>query len=149
GFISSPIITTAPNGAASSRASRRIASFFTTTCPSAQRVVEFGQAQQVAGVVGGLADHEHRERDLVRRRDGFVVPDACAVADALDRDRRGALYQLPRPRLFFGGRPRGGRVGVGDLQALRGGVAAQVNPCLPGRQVAGDVGGQARLLGAG
>ena len=54
----------------------------------------------MTGVVGGLADHEHGERHLVRGVDGFVVQHPGTVADAFDRDRRRPLHQLPRLRLL-------------------------------------------------
>src|SRR5699024_1451287 len=153
GFISSPIPTIDNNGAASTSASSTIASFFTTTTPpssgSAQGVVELGQPQQMTGVVGGLADHEHGERHLVLGRDRLVVPHPGAVADALDRDRWRALGDLPGLGLRLGGRPRLGHERIGDLQVLGGGVLAQIDPRLADRQVGGEVIGEAGLLGAG
>src|SRR5699024_4992173 len=82
------------------------ASFFTTRSP--QRVAQLRQAQQMAGVVGRRADHEHRELHLVGRGDRFAVPGPGAVPGALDGvgDRARCELSLGRPGQGFAPRVR-------------------------------------------
>jgi hypothetical protein len=64
--------------------------------PSAQRVVELGEPQQMTGRVGRGADDEHGERDRMLAGDRLAVPDPGTVAGALDRDGRRSGRELPR-----------------------------------------------------
>jgi hypothetical protein len=107
----------------------------TTPPPSAQRVVELRQPQQVAGRIGRCADDEHGERDrmLAGDRLPFQTPARWRVPSIVTPS---CLGELPRLGLRDGVGPRVGDVRGVDGEVLAGGVLPQLDPGVPVRQVA-------------